>query len=136
VNEELVATLEALRGDPAAAVELYDQLLAARLLALVQDPHAPLASMLFLTYDTPDGVRELPLFTSPAATLLADLQEQSGAAAVEFEGPVLWRRLLDVIDTGHCEAAVDPGEARGVRINREAALGMVSSAGGDLGSAV
>jgi hypothetical protein len=86
--------------------------------------------MAFLTYPAEDRVRELPAFTSANRTLLSQLQHNcDGVACLEVRGEDMWPRMLDIIQTGHCEVAVDPGEQHGVRITREMILGMVNTYG-------
>src|SRR5947208_2075606 len=129
MNDDLVANLQALRRDPAVVVNLYKQLFNARLVALVTDPTVPLKSLSFLTYPTPDGIRELPVFTSGERTILSRLEADGGARRVELDGTGFWLRMLDVVRTGECEVAVDAGEEYGIRITREILLGMVNQYG-------
>ena len=127
MTSELLDTLGALRKKPARAVELYEQLYRARFVAVVQrGSEAALESMLFLTYDTKDGVQELPIFTRDEF-VLDGLRDDS--VRVTLKGPALWPRLLDIVETGRCEIAVDPGQAHGIRMRREMVLGMVSKYG-------
>ena len=135
MNTELLDTLKALPADPARATELYSQLFDASFIVLVQSgSEQDLGSMLFLTYLSSGGVRELPVFTQKDF-ILTDLADN--AISVEVHGVHLWRRLLDYVKTGECEAAVDPGTPHGIRLNREMVLGMClkygdeSSAGSD-----
>jgi hypothetical protein len=122
MNTELLDTLKALSADPARAIELYSQLYQASFFVLVQTgSEQDLGSMLFLTYQTSDGVRELPVFTQQDF-ILTDLADD--AISVELRGAVLWERLLDIIKPGECEAAVDPDRPHGIRLNREMVLGM------------
>ena len=81
--------------------------------------------MEFLTYPS-SGMRELPLFTHPDFVLSLDAP---GAVLVHVQGQLLWPRLLDVVKTRECEAAVDPGQAHGVRLTREMIVGMVVTQG-------
>jgi hypothetical protein len=120
----LLDTLKALPTDPSRAVDLYSQLYAASLIALVQaGSEANLGSALFLTYPTRDKIRELPLFTS-REFVLANLP--ADAVSITVSGSALWPRLLDIVKTGECEAAVDPGQKHGIRLKREMILGMIS----------
>ena len=133
-NAILLATLRALKTDPTQAVVLYEQLFQAHLIALVEDPRQPLSSLNFLTYPSGGGISELPLFTSPRQGLLAGLCQQTGATPLSLHGPALWTRLLDVLGGSQLQAAVDPGEAHGIRVTREMALGMVKKYGAALPS--
>jgi SseB protein N-terminal domain len=128
VTDALLETLGAIRKEPARGIELYRQLHDASLIAIVQrGSESSVASMLFLTYETKDGVQELPLFTRQDYVLPKLLDD---SVQVTLEGPVLWPRLLDIVQTGRCEAAVDLGQAHGIRLTREMVLGMVSKDGG------
>lgn len=130
MNEDLLGTLRRLRADPSLAVGLSRLLFEARFWILVEDPSEDIGAMAFLTYPTEGGVRELPAFTSASRTLLRQLRDScEGAASVEVRGEDLWPRMLDIIRTGDCEVAVDPGEEHGVRITREMILGMVNMYG-------
>ena len=55
--------------------------------------------------------------------------ESGRPARVKVGGEEMWPRLLDVVRTGDCEVAVDPGEKHGVRITREMILGMANTYG-------
>ena len=116
--------MRALRSDPARAAELYAQLYVATFLAVVRSgSEQALAQALFLTYPTQDKIRELPLFTR-REFVLPNLPADS--VLISVSGPALWPRLLDIVKTGECEAAVNPGEKHGIRLKREMILGMVS----------
>ena len=124
----LLDTLKALPTDPARAVELYSQLYAASFIVIVQaGTEASLSSALFLTYPTPDDIRELPVF-SGREFVLPNLP--ADAVSVTVAGSALWPRLLSVVKTGECEAAVDPGQTHGIRLRHEMILGMVSQYAG------
>jgi hypothetical protein len=129
MNEELAQTLQALRSDPAVVVTLYGQLFDATLIVLVADASENLRDTAFLMYPTRDGIREIPIFTSHERWLLRQLEKESGATRLEVKGPDLWSRLVDLVQRGECEAAVDPGEDYGIAINRELLLGIVSTKG-------
>ena len=125
MQDQLVSTLQGLRNDPSRVVVLYEQLANAEFLALVRSgTEHDVASMQFLTYPSAGGVQELPLFTCQDFALPLDAPE---AISVTVPGNLLWPRLLDIIKTGICEAAVDPGQAHGIRLNREMVLGLVSA---------
>ena len=120
----LLDTLKALPTDPYRVVDLYPQLYAASFIAFVQaGSEANLGSALFLTYPTRDEIRELPLFTGREFVL-----PNLPAEAVPITGPgsALWPRLLDIVKTGECEAAVGPGQKHGIRLKQEMILGMIS----------
>ncbi len=130
MNSELLKTLKGLRADPTLVVDLYPQLFNAQFWVLVQQPSGPLEEAMFLTYPTKDGIQELPIFTESNHKLLAQLVSLAGDAEVlPVEGNRLWPRLLDVVKTKVCEAAVDPGDVYGIRLTREMILGMVSKYG-------
>jgi hypothetical protein len=124
VSTALIDTLKALPSDPSRVVDLYRQLHAASFLVAVQaGSESDLASALFLTYPARDKIRELPVFTHPDF-VLPNLP--ANAALISAPGPILWPRLLDIVRTGECEAAVDPGQKHGIRLRREMILGMLS----------
>ena len=119
----LLDTVVALRRDPTRVVVLYAQLYASRFFVQVQaGSEADIRSALFLTYDTRDNIKELPIYTSLEAVLPG---VPSDAVTISVDGPTLWPRLLNVIQTGQCEAAVDPGAPHAIRVTREMILGMV-----------
>jgi hypothetical protein len=80
--------------------------------------------MEFLTYNTQDGIRELPLFTNDIFILNSLTKE---ALTVQVSGRPFWARLLDIIETGVCEVAVNPGQNHGIRLTKEIILGMIAS---------
>jgi hypothetical protein len=121
--DELLDTLRALRADPGRAVGLYEQLYRESFFALVQaQSETDLQAYLFLNYPTADGLRELPLFTKREFVLPRMLV----ASLVLINGPQLWPRLLDIVETRKLEAAVDPGQPHGIRLTREMILGMTT----------
>jgi hypothetical protein len=123
--DDLLDVLKGLRSDPARVIDLYRLLYEASLLAFVQrGTESSLESHSFLTYPTPDATRELPLFTR-REYVLDDLA--SYASIVEVEGPRLWPRMLDIVETGKCEVAIDPGRSHGIRLTREMILGMTAT---------
>jgi hypothetical protein len=110
-------------------VTLYRQLFDATLTVLVADPNVSLQETAFLTYPTPDGLLEVPVFTSHERPLLGQLQRENEATRLEVKGSELWPKLLDLVHRGECEAAVDPGEGHGIAIDRELLLGIVRTKG-------
>jgi hypothetical protein len=127
-NAELLRLLRGLRADPTLTVPLHESLFSAQLWALIEAP-APIADMSFLSYPSRDGLRELPVFTAEDRALLRQLAAESGALPTEVSGPAFWPKMLDVAKTGECEVAVDPGEAHGIRVTLQMALGMVQMYG-------
>lgn len=120
----LLNTLNALPDDPNRVIDLYSQLYAASFIALVQaGSESDLGSALFLTYPAQDQIRELPLFTHSEFVLPNFPVE---AVAITVPGSALWPRLLDIVKTGECEAAVNPGQKHGIRLQHEMILGMIS----------
>jgi len=125
--DELLNILRALKSDPGRAVELYEQLYRESFFALVQSgSETDLQRHLFLNYPTTDGLRELPLFTKHEFVLPGMPDE---ALLVQINGPELWPRLLDIVETRKIEAAVDPGQPHGIRLTREMILGMTAKYG-------
>jgi hypothetical protein len=119
----LLETLRALRSDPTRALDLYDQLYREAFIVLVESgSEGAVESFRFLTYDTADGLRGLPVFTSPNL-VLANVPED--AVPVQVDGPALWKRLLDVVEPKKVEVEVDPGQAHRIRLRRRMILGMV-----------
>lgn len=127
MNDDLLATLRGLRHDPTLAARLYPHLFAASYWAVVQKPGGPVADLRFLTSPTPAGVRELPVFTTPDRGELIRLCAAVPAAMpVEIAGENLWPRVLELVKTGECAVAVDPGEPHTIRVTRDMVLGMVN----------
>ena len=123
-NAELLRLLRGLRADPTLTIPLHECLFSARFWALVEAP-AAIADMAFLSYPAHDGVRELPVFTAEDRPLLRQLAAESGALPTEVSGTVFWPKMLEVAKTGDCEVAVDPGEAHGIRVTLQMAIGIV-----------
>ena len=123
-NAELLRLLKAFRSDPPLVVQLYQELFFARLWVLAEGA-TDVSQMAFLTYPTPDGIRELPIFTAPDRPTLTRLAAESGAASVQVDGISLWSRLLEIVKTGETEAAVDAGESYAIRVNLQMILTMV-----------
>jgi hypothetical protein len=126
MNDELLQTLKALPTDPGRVVDLYSQLYAGLFVVPVQaGSEADIGTAMFLIYPTPDGVSELPLFTSHDYVLR---NLPNDVAFVSVPGAVLWPRLFDVVKAaGRCMAAVDPGQTHGIRLSDSMILGMISS---------
>jgi hypothetical protein len=123
MNTGLLETLKALCSDPSRAIDLYQQLFTASLFSLVQEgSEKTLNSSLFLTYPCGGDIRELPVFTRQEYVLT---EIPDDAILIQYAGPLLWKRLLEIVETGRCEAAIDPGQPHGIRLNREMILGMV-----------
>ena len=130
MNDKLIDTLRGFRSDPSLVVELYSLLFHGQYWALVADATVPLESMAFLTYPSSGDVRELPIFTSPAPTLSAELQSATPRPQwIHVQGEALWVRMLDVTADSNIQVAVDPGEAHGIRLRRDMMLGMVGKYG-------
>jgi hypothetical protein len=123
-NAELLRLLKAFRADPPLVVQLYESLLFGRFWVLAQQP-TDISRMLFLTYPSAGGVRELPVFTAADRLLLTKLATESGAISIEVDGISLWPRLLEIVKTGETEAAVDAGESYAIRINSQMILMML-----------
>ena len=125
--DELLDTLTSLRADPGRVVDLYQQLYQESFFALVQaGSEDSLQSHLFLNYPAVGEIRELPVFTK-REFVLPDLPDD--ALLIQIAGPQLWVRLLDIVETGKIEAAVDPGQPHGIRLTREMIFGMTSQYG-------
>jgi hypothetical protein len=123
--DTLFETLRRLPAEPAEVVDLYGQLYAAEFFVFVRaGTEHSVQAMEFLTYDCADQIQELPIFTATDFVLKLDAP---GAVLIKLSGPVLWPRLLDIIQTRVCEAAVDPVQPHGIRLNVEMILGMVNS---------
>ena len=120
----LLSTLRALRAEPARAAELYPQLYAASFFALVEaGSEGSPEAFSFLTYACADATRELPVFTRREYKLDS---MPADAVLIGVPGPVLWPRLLTVVDWASCNVAVDPGQPHGIRLTEPMVLGMVS----------
>jgi SseB protein N-terminal domain len=128
MHSDLLGTLKALPTDPARVVDLYRQLYAGSFIVPVQaGTEADLGTALFLTYPSPDGVRELPVFTS-RDYVLANIHPD--AVLVTACGNALWPRLRELVRAGQCEVAVDPGQSHGIRLRENMILGIIRSYGG------
>jgi hypothetical protein len=126
MNEDLLATIRALRENPAVVVDLYLQLYDGNFWTLVRreiiDPKRPN----FLTYIAQDEIRVVPVFTNPAHQLLMALKnDNSDSMTMEASGRMIWPRILNVVAIGECEVELDPGETHGIRLDRAMILGMV-----------
>jgi hypothetical protein len=126
MNADLLETLKALPTDPSRVVDLYSQLYTGSFVVPVQaGSERDLGTAKFLIYPTPDGISELPLFTS-RDYILKNLPDD--VVFITVAGAVLWLRLFDVVTAaGQCAAAVDPGQAHGIRLSDSMILGMLSS---------
>ena len=130
LNPQLIETLKGLPKDPALTADLYPQLFQAHFLTLVQNPHAAIEELLFLTYPAKDGIRELPVFTASKHKMLRRLISQaSDVSLYPIEGKQLWPRLLGIVKAGDCQVAVDPGEPHTIRLTYQAILDMVRKGG-------
>ena len=119
--------MRAIRDEPQRVVDLYEQLYRGEFVAIVQrGSETSLESMLFLTYESAGGIMELPVFTMEEFVLPRLLAD---SFRVKLQGPELWPRLLDIVEAGRCEAAVDPGQPHGIRLRRDMILGMVGKYG-------
>ena len=124
-DASLLTTLKALRTDPARVVDLYRQLHSSTLLALVESGSETTPNSLsFLSYEGADGIRELPLFTRREYNLAGMPPD---AVLIEVSGPVIWSRLLEVVDWSTTQVAVDPGQPHGIRLTQVMILGMVKT---------
>ena len=123
----LLNSLNNLRADPTVVIKLYKQLFEATFFSLVrQGTETSLDTAQFLTYNATDNVRELPLFTDEKFVLN---NLSSEAIKIKFGGEPLWTRLLNDIETGKCEVAINPGQPHGIRLTKEMVLGIIASYG-------
>jgi hypothetical protein len=126
MNSELIGTLKSLRNDPARVVDLYRQLYQGTFIAIVQSgTENEVSLMSFLTYDTRDTIKELPIFTRQEFVINFPVR----VTQIFLDGHILFPRLLDIIQTGICEVAVDPLQPHGIRLKKEMILGMISEYG-------
>jgi hypothetical protein len=127
MTKTLIDTLKGLKADPSLVLQLYGQLFEATFYLLVRKgTETSLDKAEFLTYDTQDNIRELPLFTTDKFlidNLLVD------ALAIQVGGQSLWLRLLGIIETGKCEVAINPGQTHGIRLTKEMIIGMIEKYG-------
>jgi hypothetical protein len=127
MTNSLVDTLKGLKTDPTLVTQLYKQLFESTYYVLVRSgTEKDLTQMEFLTYDTKDEVRELPLFTNEKF-ILNNLSQS--ALIIKIYGQSFWKKMLDIIETGKCEAAIDPGQVHGIRLTKEMILGMLVNYG-------
>jgi len=124
MNESVILVLKNLQKDSSYVVQLYEELYKAKFLTLARPgSEKDLESMEFLTYPTADKISELPIFTSKE--FLIDFSSVQ-PLAIELEGDKLWSKLLEIVETGNLEIAVDPGQNHGIRLTKEMILGMIS----------
>lgn len=125
----LLDTLNRLVTDKSVVFNLYKQLFEAEFIALVlKGTESDIHKMAFLTYYTSDDFRELPIFTENKF-VVSDLDQES--VPVRVGKSSLWSRLLEIIETGKCEVAINPGQEHAIRINKEMILGMISLYGAE-----
>ena len=129
MTNSLLDTLNRLVTDKSVVVNLYKQLFEAEFIALVQKgTESDIHRMAFLTYYISDDFRELPIFTENKF-VVSELDHES--VPVRLSKSSLWNRLLDIIETGKCEVAINPGQHHAIRINKEMILGMISMYGAE-----
>ncbi len=123
MNERLISILNSLKSDPSVVVILYEEIFNSTFFAIIQKgTESSLNRMKFLTYPTSDEVRELPIFSSKDF-LLPDLTEDS--SIIELYGQSFWEQMLEIIETGKCEIAINPGQPHGIRLTKEMIQGMI-----------
>lgn len=124
-NESLLETLKALPDNPAVVVVLYKQLFEGNFLSIIQKgTQQDLNSMSFLTYETKDGKRELPIFTQKEFVLNFS---NANSEIIYLSGELFWKRLLNIVETDvKLTIAVDPGQKHGIRITAPMILGMIT----------
>ena len=116
-SQQVEDLLARLRSDPAVVVDLYEAPPNANLNLLVQPDDVELANAPFLNHPATDGVAELPVFTSENQPLLDSLRVSNDCGILCAEGRAVFRRMLDVVETGALELALNPG-INGIRIDR------------------
>jgi hypothetical protein len=123
----LIDTLNGLRSDPTLALQLYLELFESKFYAIVRpETENSIDEMEFLTYETKDGVQELPIFT--VEKFIPDyLSEKS--IIIQVSGQLFWTRLLDIVETCKCKVAVNPLQPHGIRLTKEMILGMIMKYG-------
>lgn len=127
MTTSLLNTLNGLAKEPTLVLHLYKQVFEATFCALVRSgTEKGLDKMEFLTYNTQDNIRELPLFTSEEFILNNPPQD---TLVVQVSGQLLWTKLLDILESGKCEGAINPGQAHGIRLIKEIVLGMIANYG-------
>lgn len=123
----LLDTLMGLRKDPTLVLQLYKQLFESEFYAIVElGTDNSIDEMSFLTYETLDKISELPLFTDEK---FIPVSLSKGSIISQVEGIELWQRLLNIVENGKCEIAINPLQEHGIRLKREMILGMISKYG-------
>ena len=117
-----------LRSDPTLAIKLYEELYISKFFVLIRPgTQHKVELMEFVTYQSEDEIKELPIFTSNDFIIeFPDAQY----SIVEVNGKVLWPRLLEIIKPGISEVSVNPGQNHCIRLNNSMILGMISMYGG------
>jgi hypothetical protein len=118
------ALLERLPWDSSVVVELYPALLDIGYWLLVHPDFPNLQTAYFLTYEAADGVKEIPAFTDGSTPLMARMNAETGWAVLYVDGRPLFERMLEIVETGKVELAINPGNPFGVRLNREILLSL------------
>ncbi|MEJ7911612.1 MAG: SseB family protein [Chitinophagaceae bacterium] len=120
--ETLIKILKGLQSDPTLAIGPYKEIFENSFFALVRkDTENSFETMEFVTYATEDNLTELPLFTHENFIFNSYPKD---AVEVRVLGEQLWGKLLTIVETGKCEAAINPGQTHGIRLTREMILGM------------
>ena len=127
MNHRLKEILSGLATNPSLVVDLYEELFNGSYFGFVRKGTEERWNTIeFLTYDSKDHIRELPLFTQ-IDSVFPD--QPADSHLVEISGQELWEKLLTIVETGKCEVAIDPSQAQGIRLTKEMILGMISKYG-------
>jgi hypothetical protein len=127
MTDRLLEILSGLPENPSLVIELYEEVFKSSFFTFVRKGTEERWNTIeFLTYDTKDHVRELPLFTQEQFVLL---DQPADSHLVEIGGQELWEKLLTIIETGRCEVAIDPIQTHGIRLTKEMIQGMLSKYG-------
>lgn len=124
MQHSLIEILIELKTNPSVVVELYEKIFCSKFLAIVRkETEDNLNVTEFSSYETRDGIFEIPLFTENKFIFenFAD-----DAIVAEFGGLALWKRLLEILENKNIQIAINPGQSHGIRLTKEMILGMVN----------
>ena len=124
LQHSLTEILIELKTNPIVVLKLYEKLFGANLFAIIRKgTETNLNICEFSSYETPDEIYEIPLFTENKF-LFESFSED--AIVIEFCGLLLWQRLIQILENKNIRIAINPGQTHGIRLTKEMVLGMVN----------
>lgn len=124
MQHSLIEILIELKTNPSIVIELYEKIFNSKFLAIVRKgTEENLNVTEFSSYETQDGIFEIPLFTENKF-IFENFSED--AIVAEFGGLELWKRLLEILENKNIQIAINPGQSHGIRLTKEMILGKVN----------